>query len=70
MIEKVILEYSSDMILQLRAAISCLKDETFKKGDVWGIGFEDGSTYGVKHNGKSVRVYTQNTVTISEPLAR
>ena len=48
-----------DLILQLRAAKEGLK-VGLQEGEIFGVGFEDGSYYGVKRNKKSIRVYPQD----------
>lgn len=58
MIDRIILQNSIDWVMQGKAARSAIADG-IKKGDTWGVSFEDGSVYGVKCSGKSVRVYPQ-----------
>jgi hypothetical protein len=64
----VILEYEDDMILQIRA-VQALKDMRMlqKEGDVAGIEYEDGRSYGVKRNKNSVRVYRQPMPSVQAP---
>ncbi len=57
---KIIIEDSEDWVLQVRAARSAISDG-LKEGGLYGIAYADGSSYGVKRNKNSVRVYPQKT---------
>lgn len=58
---KIIIEHGDwlDMISQLRAAQASI-ESNIKPGDIHGIGFSDGTYYGIKRNKGSIRVYQQN----------
>jgi len=55
---KIIIEDADDWLLQVRAARSAISDG-IREGGLYGIAYADGSSYGVKRNKNSVRVYRQ-----------
>ena len=58
-VNRIILDASGDLILQVRAAKASIEDGR-PSGDVAVIEFEDGQRFGVKWNKDSVRVYPQS----------
>lgn len=62
---KIIIEHRDDWLLQVRAARAAI-ESGLEVGGLTGIGFENGSYYGVKRNKDSVRVYPQDNTSASE----
>jgi hypothetical protein len=58
-IKRLILDYEAgDLYQQVRAAHAC-RNELLKEGDLCGVQFDNGKSFGVVRNKESLRVYPQ-----------